>query len=94
MGEWEGQTFAALHDEAPGVVAQVFNDPARFVYPHGESFGAFTARVRGALDKLLKTHESGNIALITHGAVCRLIIVIRWECWRKIGCGLPRITAA
>jgi alpha-ribazole phosphatase len=74
MGEWEGRTFAALHGEAPRLVAQIFNDPARFVYPHGESFAAFTARVRGALDKLLKTHESGNIALITHGGVCRVII--------------------
>jgi alpha-ribazole phosphatase len=74
MGEWEGRTFAALHGEAPRLVAQLFNDPARFVYPHGESFGAFTARVRDALDKLLKTQESGNIALITHGGVCRVII--------------------
>ena len=74
MGEWEGRTFAALHGEAPRLVAQLFNDPARFVYPHGESFGAFTARVRGALDKLVKTHESGNIALITHGGVCRVVV--------------------
>jgi broad specificity phosphatase PhoE len=37
MGEWEGRTFATLHDEAPRLVAQLFNDPARFVYPHGES---------------------------------------------------------
>jgi alpha-ribazole phosphatase len=74
MGDWEGRTFAALHGEAPRLVAQIFNDPARFVYPHGESFAAFTARVRGALDKLLKTHDSDNIALITHGGVCRVII--------------------
>jgi len=74
MGEWEGRTFAALHDEAPGLVAQLFNDPASFVYPHGESFGVFTARVRGALDQLLTTHASSNIALITHGGVCRVIV--------------------
>jgi alpha-ribazole phosphatase/probable phosphoglycerate mutase len=74
MGEWEGRTFAALHGETPKLVAQLFNDPAGFVYPHGESFAAFTARVRGALDELLKIHESGNIALITHGGVCRVII--------------------
>ena len=74
MGEWEGRTFAALHDEAPGLVAQLFNDPASFVYPHGESFAVFTARVRGALDQLLTTHDSSNIALITHGGVCRVIV--------------------
>ena len=74
MGEWEGRTFAALHGEAPGLVAQLFNDPVSFVYPHGESFGVFIARVRGALDQLLTTHDSGNIALITHGGVCRVIV--------------------
>ena len=74
MGEWEGRTFAALHDEAPRLVAQLFNDPVSFVYPHGESFGVFIARVRGALDQLLTTHDSSNIALITHGGVCRVIL--------------------
>jgi alpha-ribazole phosphatase len=74
MGEWEGSTFAALHDEAPRLVAQLFNDPASFVYPHGESFGSFTARVRGELDQLLTTRDSSNIALITHGGVCRVIV--------------------
>jgi len=74
MGEWEGRTFAALHDEAPELVAQLFDDPVSFVYPHGESFGVFIARVRGALDQLLTTHDSSNIALITHGGVCRVIL--------------------
>ena len=74
MGEWEGRTFAALHDEAPGLVTQLFNDPASFVYPHGESFAVFTARIRVALDQLLTTHDGSNIALITHGGVCRVIV--------------------
>ena len=74
MGEWEGRTFAALYEEAPSLVAQLFNDPASFAYPHGESFRVFTARVRGALDQLLTTHNSSNVALIAHGGVCRVII--------------------
>lgn len=74
MGDWEGRTFAALHDEAPGLVAQLFNDPASFVYQHGESFEVFTARIRGALDQLLASHDSSNIALVTHGGVCRVIL--------------------
>ena len=74
MGEWEGRTLAALYEEAPGMVAQLFKDPASFAYPHGESFRVFTARVRGALDELLTTHDSSNVALIGHGGVCRVII--------------------
>ena len=74
MGEWEGRTLAALHLETPGLVAQIFNDPASFEYPDGESFAAFTARVQSALDQLLITHKSGNVALVVHGGVCRALL--------------------
>ena len=74
MGEWEGRTMTSLHDGSPELVAQLFNDPSSFVYPNGESFAVFTARVRGAVDQLLTTHDSSNIALITHGGVCRVIV--------------------
>jgi alpha-ribazole phosphatase len=74
MGAWEGQTVAALYDDAPQLVGQLFDDPASFNYPKGESFAIFTARVQSALDQLLLTHESGNVALIAHGGVCRAII--------------------
>jgi len=74
MGEWEGQTVAALHDAAPRLVTQLFEDPALFEYPEGESFANFTSRIHDALDKLLIGHSSGNVALIAHGGVCRAII--------------------
>ena len=73
MGEWEGRTLAALHEEAPGLVAQLFTDPASFKYPGGESFAAFMARVQRALDQLLITHGTGEVALVAHGGVCRAI---------------------
>jgi len=74
MGEWEECTFAALHQESPALVTQVYNDPASFQYPNGECFSDFIARVQAALDQLLQAHESGDIALVTHGGVCRTII--------------------
>lgn len=74
MGEWEGRTLAALHEEAPGLITRLFNDPASFEYPKGESFASFTARVEAALDQLLLTYTSGDVALIAHGGVCRAII--------------------
>jgi len=74
MGAWEGQTVAALYDDGPQLVGELFDDPASFNYPEGESFAIFTARVQSALDQLLLTYESGNVALIAHGGVCRAII--------------------
>jgi alpha-ribazole phosphatase len=74
MGAWEGRTLSALNDESPEQVALLFDDPASFEYPGGESFAGFTVRVRRALDQLLLTRPHGEIALVAHGGVCRAII--------------------
>jgi alpha-ribazole phosphatase len=74
MGEWDGRTMASLHDEAPQLVARLFDDPASFDYPGGESFACFTARILKAVDQLLMTHKSGEVVLVAHGGVCRAII--------------------
>jgi alpha-ribazole phosphatase len=74
MGAWEGRTLSSLNDEVPEQVASLFNDPASFEYPGGESFADFTIRIQRALDRLLLTHPNGEIALVAHGGVCRAII--------------------
>ena len=74
MGQWEGRTIQSLHDEAPELIAQLFNDPVSFEYPGGESFAFFTARVLKAVDQLLMTHKRGEVVLVAHGGVCRAII--------------------
>jgi alpha-ribazole phosphatase len=91
MGAWEGRTLSKLNDEAPEQVASLFNDPASFEYPGGESFADFTTRIRGALDRLLQTHSNGEIVLVTHGGVCRAIIGgvlgIPMRNWLRLGQG-------
>jgi alpha-ribazole phosphatase len=74
MGAWEGRPLSSLNDEAPEDVASLFNEPASFEYPGGESFADFTIRIQRALDQLLLTHPNGEIALVAHGGVCRAII--------------------
>jgi len=74
MGEWEGRTMASLHEEAPQLVARLFDDPASFEYPGGESFACFTGRVLNAVDQLLMMHSNGEVVLVAHGGVCRAII--------------------
>ncbi|MCI0351468.1 MAG: histidine phosphatase family protein [Acidobacteriales bacterium] len=74
MGQWEGRTIELVHREAPELVAQLFDDPASFEYPGGESFAAFTVRIQKALEHLLWTHQGDEVVLVTHGGVCRAII--------------------
>jgi|SRR5215212_11816872 len=74
MGEWDGRTMASLHDEAPQLVARLFDNPASFEYPRGESFACFTGRVLKAIDQFLMTHCNEEVVLVAHGGVCRAII--------------------
>jgi broad specificity phosphatase PhoE len=74
MGEWEGETIATIYAKSPEKIEELFTDPISFQYPDGESFVNFTARVQDALAQLRVTHQSGNIAIIAHGGVCRAII--------------------
>src|SRR6185369_8725368 len=74
MGEWDGRTMASLHDEAPQLVARLFDDPASFEYPGGESFACFTGRILKALDQLLMMQSYGQVVLVVHGGGGRTII--------------------
>jgi len=74
MGKWDGRTMDSLHKEAPQLVARLFDDPASFEYPEGESFACFTGRVMNAVDQLLMKHRTGEVVLVAHGGVCRTII--------------------
>lgn len=74
MGEWDGRTVASLNNEEPNLVARLFDDPASFAYPGGESFTVFISRIQLALENLLATHATREVALVTHGGVCRTII--------------------
>jgi alpha-ribazole phosphatase len=74
MGEWEECTIASLHDQAPEMVKQLFEDPISFQYPGGESFKDFVSRIKRTLDQLLSFHHDGAIVLVTHGGVCRTVI--------------------
>lgn len=74
MGEWEGHRLAELYDASPEQVTQCFTDPAQFIYPGGEALTDFAARIQRALTQLLQKHARGQIALFTHGGVCRAIL--------------------
>lgn len=74
MGQWEGLTMKRIHDESPELVAQLFADPSSFQYPDGESFATFMTRIQDALKDLLSKHSNDRVALVTHGAVCRVIV--------------------
>ncbi|MGH9907426.1 MAG: histidine phosphatase family protein, partial [Pyrinomonadaceae bacterium] len=74
MGDWEECAISSLHERVPKMVTQLFEDPASFQYPSGESFKDFISRIKRSMDQLLCSHDAGVIVLVTHGGVCRAII--------------------
>lgn len=74
MGEWEGKSLAAMDAANPGAVERLFLQPDQFRYPSGESFIEFRRRVIDTLQTILGDHTTGEIAIVTHGGVCRIVL--------------------
>jgi len=74
MGEWEGAPIRKVALADPERVSCLFTDPSTFRYPGGESFLEFQARVQRVLKEVFEAHGEGEIAIVTHGGVCRLVI--------------------
>jgi len=74
MGDWEGRPLAEISLAHPQMVSCLFTDPSTFRYPGGESFCDFRARVERAWREIFAAHCEGEIAIVAHGGVCRLIL--------------------
>jgi len=74
MGSWEGRSLSELYDTDRSSVTKLFDDPGSFQYPEGESFHAFTDRIKTQVDHLIAAHPDGDIALVTHAGVIRTIV--------------------
>jgi len=72
FGTWEGKHLADLWAEDPGA-ARGWEADARNLPPgFGETFEAFEARIRQAIDRLLRM-ESANIVVVAHGGSLRVL---------------------
>ena len=73
FGEWEGMTFEQIKKKHPGLAREYLLKPQNIKIPGGESFKEFKNRVSASLEEIL-AHEEGNVAIVAHGGVNRVII--------------------
>lgn len=73
FGDWEGQTFADLHQRSPAALDAFFREPHRSTPPSGEPWAEFESRVLGAFRTLAKLDEYARVLVVTHGGVIRLL---------------------
>ncbi len=65
FGAWEGLTFAEVRERWPDEMANWMADP-QVAPPGGESFTDVSARVTGALQRVLAEREGQRVLIVSH----------------------------
>ncbi len=65
FGAWDGLTFAEVRQRWPAELGAWLADPA-VPPPGGESFADVSARVAGALDRVLAHHSRQRVLIVSH----------------------------
>jgi probable phosphomutase (TIGR03848 family) len=64
FGEWTGRPLKELAKEPAWATVQRY--PSGFRFPGGESFVEMSARITGALQRLVERHASGVVVAVSH----------------------------
>ncbi|MBI2908072.1 MAG: histidine phosphatase family protein [Chloroflexi bacterium] len=74
-GEWQGFTLQEVREGKHGPSGPLwFESPDEVQIPGGESLGVVRERAVRALEETMTRHRDVNIALVSHQAVCRLVL--------------------
>jgi len=73
FGQWEGMTFKQIQKRYPGLAKKFLSNLLKLKIPGGESFSEFKNRISASLKEIL-AEEQGNVVIIAHGGVNRVII--------------------
>jgi broad specificity phosphatase PhoE len=74
FGVWEGMTFTEIKERFPGEFEAWAENPLTHSPVGGESTLEVKQRVVKALDEILNRHMGGNIAVVAHGGVNRILV--------------------
>jgi broad specificity phosphatase PhoE len=74
FGVWEGMTFSEIKERYPEEFASWADDPLHHSPVGGENTIRVRDRVTGALDRILDHHRGGNVLIVAHGGVNRVIL--------------------
>jgi probable phosphoglycerate mutase len=72
FGSWEGRLHVEIEHEQPELYKKWRTKPNNFRFPEGESLDELRARIKLALEGLMKIHNEDTIVISSHGAVIRI----------------------
>ena len=73
MGRFTGRRIMELQDDPDW--QSYLADPARAVFPGGESMPAIRARACAALQRILDVDPADTLVLVSHGGIIRVLVV-------------------
>lgn len=76
FGEWQGLTLAQVQEEFPAGFRQWSKDPGKVIIPGGESLSLARKRVARLLKRILPKKENGNIVIVTHRVINKILISV------------------
>ncbi|MBS4218248.1 histidine phosphatase family protein [Bacillus sp. FJAT-49711] len=74
MGDWEGKTRVFLEENDASNFHAFWNTPHLYVPTKGEQFIDLQERVLKAIDGIKQSNESGNVLIVTHTAVIKVLL--------------------
>ena len=74
FGAFEGRTFDEIAASHPDLYSRWMREPASVRFPGGESFDDLRGRVTSEVTRIRREHESGSVAVVTHGGVIRAVL--------------------
>ena len=74
VGRWEGLSWAEVRQRDGPYLDTFEADPGTVPYAGGESFQQVHDRAVPAIQRLIREHPSGNLAIVTHNVVARVIV--------------------
>ena len=74
FGEWEGLYFAEIQGRWPELWQNWLDDWENTKIPGAEDFRAFTGRLIGFCDEIVRTHPGGRLAIVAHGGCIRAVL--------------------
>jgi len=74
FGIWEGMTFSEIKEKYPGEFESWAVNPVEYGPMGGESTIEVRERIIPELDRIVKSHADGNIAIVAHGGINRIIL--------------------
>ncbi|BBE31052.1 phosphatase [Tepiditoga spiralis] len=97
LGKWQGVNYESFNGIYSNELYLFWNKPHLYKNETGENFYEVKKRVKEVLNKIIKNHNEGNVLIVTHGIILKIIMSIYEnielkDLWKKTYCENTSLT--